>query len=39
MDISRIKATGWSPEMPFETGLAAAYQDFLSTLATGATRL
>jgi GDP-L-fucose synthase len=39
MDISRIKATGWSPEMPFETGLASAYQDFLSTLATGAARL
>jgi GDP-L-fucose synthase len=39
MDITRIKATGWSPEMPFETGLATAYQDFLSALATGAARL
>jgi GDP-L-fucose synthase len=39
LDISRIKATGWSPEIPFEVGLAAAYQDFLSTLATGAARL
>jgi GDP-L-fucose synthase len=39
MDISRIKATGWSPETPLETGLAAAYQDFLSTLALGAARL
>ena len=39
LDISRIKATGWTPEMPFEIGLAGAYQDFLSTLATGAARL
>ncbi len=39
LDISRIKATGWSPEIPFETGLATAYQDFLTTLATGAARL
>lgn len=39
MDISRIKATGWSPVMPFGTGLANAYQDFLSTLASGAARL
>ncbi len=37
--ISQIQATGWSPEVPFETGLAAAYQDFLATLATGAARL
>lgn len=39
LDISKIKATGWSPEVTFETGLAAAYQDFLSTLASGAARL
>jgi GDP-L-fucose synthase len=39
LDISKIKATGWSPEVSFETGLAAAYQDFLSTLASGAARL
>ena len=39
LDISRIKTTGWSPEMPFETGLTTAYQDFLTTLATGAARL
>jgi GDP-L-fucose synthase len=39
LDISKIKATGWTPEVSFETGLAAAYQDFLSTLATGAARL
>lgn len=39
LDISKIEATGWAPEVSFETGLAAAYQDFLSTLATGAARL
>ena len=39
LDISKIKATGWAPEVTFEDGLAAAYQDFLSTLATGAARL
>jgi GDP-L-fucose synthase len=39
LDISRIKSTGWSPAVPFEEGLAAAYQDFLSTLASGAARL
>jgi GDP-L-fucose synthase len=39
MDISKIKTTGWSPVVPFETGLAAAYLDFQATLATGAARL
>jgi len=39
LDISKIQATGWSPEVSFADGLAAAYQDFLSTLATGAARL
>jgi GDP-L-fucose synthase len=39
LDISTIKATGWTPEVPFETGLAAAYRDFLASLATGAARL
>jgi GDP-L-fucose synthase len=39
LDISRIKATGWTPEVSFEAGLAAAYEDFLSTLASGAARL
>jgi GDP-L-fucose synthase len=39
LDISRIQATGWSPEIPFEAGLAAAYQDFLASLTTGAARL
>lgn len=39
LDISKIQHTGWSPEVSFEDGLAAAYQDFLATLATGAARL
>ena len=39
LDISKIQATGWQPQVPFAEGLAAAYQDFLATLATGAARL
>lgn len=39
LDISKIKQSGWSPQVPFETGLAAAYQDFLASLATGDARL
>ena len=39
LDISLIKNTGWSPVVPFRDGLAAAYQDFLTTLSTGAARL
>ena len=39
LDISKIRSTGWSPIIPFETGLAAAYQDFLSTLSSGEARL
>ena len=39
LDISTIQATGWTPEIPFETGLAAAYQDFLASLVSGAARL
>jgi GDP-L-fucose synthase len=39
LDISRIHSTGWFPIIPFETGLAAAYQDFLSTLSSGEARL
>ena len=30
LDISRMKALGWSPRIPLETGLRSAYQDFLS---------
>ncbi|MCP5531737.1 MAG: GDP-L-fucose synthase [Akkermansiaceae bacterium] len=39
MDISKIRATGWQPEVPFEDGLAEAYQDFKASLATGEARL
>ena len=39
LDISRIRATSWQPQVPFAQGLAAAYQDFLATLATGQARL
>ena len=39
LDISIIKSTGWSPVVSFDDGLAAAYQDFLASLATGAARL
>jgi len=39
LDISKIKATGWSPKVPFDEGLAAAYQDFKSSLTSGDARL
>lgn len=39
LDISLINSTGWTPEIPFETGLAGAYQDFLSSLESGDARL
>lgn len=39
VDITKIRETGWSPKVSFENGLAAAYQDFLSTLASGSARL
>jgi len=39
MDISRIRATGWSPTIDLRDGLADAYRDFLATLETGAARL
>jgi GDP-L-fucose synthase len=29
MDSSRLRALGWRPEVPFEEGIAGAYQDFL----------
>jgi GDP-L-fucose synthase len=38
LDISLIQSTGWSPIVPFEQGLAAAYQDFLATLESGELR-
>ncbi len=39
LDISKIKATGWQPAVPFEAGLAAAYQEFKASLRIGAARL
>ena len=39
LDISRIRATGWQPAIPFRDGLATAYQDFLDSLASGQARL
>jgi GDP-L-fucose synthase len=39
LDISKIKAAGWQPAVPFEQGLAAAYEDFKSSLTTGQARL
>jgi GDP-L-fucose synthase len=39
LDISQIQATGWSPQVQLRDGLAAAYQDFLDSLTSGAARL
>jgi GDP-L-fucose synthase len=39
LDISRIRATGWQPQVAFRDGLAAAYQDFLASLESGEARL
>jgi GDP-L-fucose synthase len=35
LDISRMKALGWSPRIPLETGLRGAYQDFLTRFHRG----
>lgn len=35
LDISRMKALGWSPKISLETGLRGAYQDFLSRFHPG----
>jgi len=39
LDISKIKSTGWQPNVPFREGLAAAYQDFKKNLGTASARL
>ena len=39
LDISKIKATGWTPKVSFVDGLAAAYQDFRAATASGVARL
>ncbi len=33
MDIGKIKAMGWAPQIDLRTGLASAYQDYLEFLA------
>jgi GDP-L-fucose synthase len=38
MDVSKLKALGWTPETTLLEGLKAAYADFQASLATGATR-
>ncbi len=39
LDISKIVATGWKPSTPLADGLAAAYEDFKASLATGVARV
>ena len=39
LDTSRINATGWQPQVTLKEGLAAAYEDFKSTLEAGSARL
>ncbi len=39
LDVSKITASGWSPQVALETGLAAAYEDFKTAIACGAARL
>jgi GDP-L-fucose synthase len=38
LDVSRIRATGWTPRIPLAEGLAATYQDFLAARASGTLR-
>jgi GDP-L-fucose synthase len=38
LDISLIQSTGWQPQIPFEQGLAEAYEDFLASLDSGELR-
>ncbi len=37
-DISKIKATGWAPQIPIEQGVRVAYQSFLEEQAAGTLR-
>lgn len=39
LDISKIRATGWQPNIELELGLKYAYQDFMGSLAQGDARL
>jgi GDP-L-fucose synthase len=38
LDISLLASSGWSPHVPLQQGLALAYDDFLSSLASGKVR-
>lgn len=38
LDVSRIRATGWSPKIGLEEGVRATYADFLATRAAGTLR-
>ena len=35
LDISRMKALGWSPRVPLEAGVQNDYQEFLARFQTG----
>lgn len=37
-DITKIKATGWAPDIPIEAGVAMAYESFLKERADGTLR-
>ncbi|MEI6606633.1 MAG: GDP-L-fucose synthase [Verrucomicrobiota bacterium] len=39
LDVGKIQATGWAPQVSLEIGLAAAYQDFQASIASGEARL
>lgn len=39
LDVSRLKGSGWQPEVALAEGLRAAYHDFLATLEKGSVRL
>lgn len=39
LDVSRLKSTGWNPQINFAIGLAGAYQDFIASLSEGTARL
>lgn len=39
MEVSRLKNSGWNPKIDLPSGLAAAYQDFLTSLAESSARL
>lgn len=38
LDVSRLRATGWTPRIPLREGLIATYQDFLAARAAGTLR-